>query len=154
MKIPRLYLDTSVIGGYFDPEFEKSTMKLFAQLDAGRGVAIVSDVTLDELAEAPDRVRELVGPKCRFSIETVDESAESVELAKAYVAAGVVPEGYFNDARHVALATVADASLLVSWNFKHIVRFDKIRSFNAINMLRGYLMLDIRSPMEVPLDEY
>lgn len=35
---------------------------------------------------------------------------------------------------HIALATIADVDILVSWNFKHIVRYDKIRQFNAINL--------------------
>jgi hypothetical protein len=50
---------------------------------------------------------------------------------------------------HIALATVADADMLVSWNFKHIVRFDKIRMFNAANLTQGYKPLAIHSPREV-----
>jgi hypothetical protein len=54
---------------------------------------------------------------------------------------------------HIALATVADADILVSWNFKHIVRFDKIRMFNAANMEQGYKALPIHSPREVTTHE-
>ena len=50
---------------------------------------------------------------------------------------------------HIALATVADADLLVSWNFKHIVRFDMIRLFQAVNLEQGYKSLAIHSPREV-----
>ena len=39
--------------------------------------------------------------------------------------------------------------LLVSWNFHHIVRFDQIRRFNAVNLESGYKVIDIRSPREV-----
>jgi len=35
---------------------------------------------------------------------------------------------------HIALATIAEADILVSWNFRHIVRFDKIRLFNRIGL--------------------
>ena len=41
------------------------------------------------------------------------------------------------------------ADLIVSWNFKHIVHFDKIRQYNAISALNGYREIDIRSPAEV-----
>ena len=34
--------------------------------------------------------------------------------------------------RHIALATIAAVDALVSWNFKHIVRLQKIRLFNAV----------------------
>jgi hypothetical protein len=37
----------------------------------------------------------------------------------------------------------------VSWNFRHIVRLDKIRLFNAINVELGYQALSIYSPREV-----
>jgi hypothetical protein len=54
---------------------------------------------------------------------------------------------------HIALATVANVDVLVSWNFKHIVRFDKIRLFNAANLQQGYKLLAIHSPREVSPDE-
>lgn len=65
------------------------------------------------------------------------------------MSAGILGEGSRADAVHVAAATVAEADLIVSWNFTHIVRFDKIKMFNGVNILKGYRPLDIRSPMEV-----
>ena len=53
------------------------------------------------------------------------------------------------DAQHIALATVCRADLVVSWNFKHIVHYEKIRGFNSVNLREGYGMVDIRSPREV-----
>ena len=44
---------------------------------------------------------------------------------------------------------IAHADLIVSWNFRHIVHFDKIRGFNAVNLQEGYPLIDIRSPKEV-----
>ena len=54
-----------------------------------------------------------------------------------------------NDMLHIALATVAEADVLVSWNFRHIVRLDRIRLFNAVNLEQGYKTLTIYSPREV-----
>jgi hypothetical protein len=53
------------------------------------------------------------------------------------------------DAHHVALATIAKADLIVSWNFKHIVHVDKIRAFQPVNLVQGYTSIDIRSPLEI-----
>ena len=50
---------------------------------------------------------------------------------------------------HIALSTAADVDVLVSWNFKHIVHYDKIRQFNAVNLRLGYKSLQIFSPREV-----
>ena len=53
----------------------------------------------------------------------------------------------------MAAATVARADLILSWNFKHLVRYDKVRKFNGVNALNGYPAIDIRSPLEVAHDE-
>ena len=76
-------------------------------------------------------------------------SAEAVELADAYLNHNVLTQNYRDDARHIAIATVAGADLLVSWNFKHIVHFEKIQRFNAVNIEMGYKPILIYSPREV-----
>ena len=48
-----------------------------------------------------------------------------------------------------SLATIAAVAALVSWNFRHIVRLDKIRLFNGVNAELGYPPLAIYSPREV-----
>ena len=53
------------------------------------------------------------------------------------------------DMQHIALATIARVDALVSWNFKHIVRLEKIQLFNSVNVQSGYPELNIRSPREV-----
>ena len=87
---------------------------------------------------------------------TQDEALEQVAidddvraLAYAYISAGVLTRKRRSDAFHVAAASVAGADLVVSWNFKHLVNYDRIRKFNAVNLMNGYRPLDIRSPKEV-----
>jgi hypothetical protein len=60
---------------------------------------------------------------------------------------------FYADGTHIALATITEADLLVSWNFRHIVRYDKIRLFTAVNLERGYRPLAIYSPREVASNE-
>ena len=57
--------------------------------------------------------------------EIVDVSKEALQLRDAYLKAGIVTLKYSDDALHVALASVSNCSLIVSWNFKHIVHFEK-----------------------------
>lgn len=73
---------------------------------------------------------------------------ESKNLAQAYIDERILGTSSFNDAYHIALATVNRLDVLVSWNFKHIVNFDKIKLFNSVNMRLGYPIIDIRSPLE------
>jgi len=74
-------------------------------------------------------------------------------LRDAYLAAGILDPELTDDATHVAAATAARADALVSWNFKHIVRIDKMRAFNRVNLQTGFGLLSIVSPQEVRLDD-
>ena len=64
-----------------------------------------------------------------------------------------IAPGMRADALHIALATVARVDVLVSWNFKHIVNLKRIHAYNAVNLKKGYPLLEIRTPREVPSDE-
>ncbi|MCK4659980.1 MAG: PIN domain-containing protein [Phycisphaerae bacterium] len=149
MKHLRVYADTSVLGGCFDEEFAEASRTLLDLAQAGELTVLISDLTLEELEQAPVRVRDLVSELPEGYVEPLVRDGESVDLRDAYLKAGVVGERSSNDALHVALASVAKADLIVSWNFRHIVHIEKIRGFNAVNLREGYPMIDIRSPREV-----
>ena len=149
MKRLRIYLDTSVFGGYFDEEFSKASLKLFDEIKEGRYTLVVSTVTLRELDKAPKRVQELLGSISGESVEIVESTDETIDLRDAYLAAGIVGPAYADDAEHIACATIANVDIIVSWNFKHIVHYHKIRGYHAVNMLKGYKVISIHSPSEV-----
>ena len=69
--------------------------------------------------------------------------SEAVEIAQG------LARKITDDAHHVAIATAERVDMIVSWNFQHIVHFDKIRGFNAVNLREGYSPIEIRSPKEV-----
>jgi len=149
MKKLRVYIDTSVVGGCYDREFENESRSLFAMASRGEILLIVSDILAEELEMAPEGVRSVLASVPEENIELAELSQEAAALRDAYMEAEVVGPEQAYDAYHVALATVARADLIVSWNFKHIVHFEKIRGFNAVNLREGYLPVDIRSPQEV-----
>ncbi len=72
-----------------------------------------------------------------------------MRLQQAYLDAKIVTPQMAVDALHVSLATVAECAMIVSWNFRHIVHFRKIRLYNAVNALNGYREIAIHSPYEV-----
>ena len=145
----RLYLDTSVYGGYFEPEFEKWTRLMFERIRMNRDVILFSSVVTTELEGAPAHVQELLVsiPTRQLQLVELDEAA--IELADAYLAAKVVGRTSLADCRHIAMATLARANALVSWNFKHIVSLERIYGYNSVNLRSGYPMLEIRSPIDL-----
>jgi hypothetical protein len=81
--------------------------------------------------------------------EVLAVNDEALDLAAVYEAHSILAPRFRNDLLHIALATVADVDVLVSWNFRHVVRLEKIRLFNAVNLERGYKPIQIYSPREV-----
>src|ERR1019366_462972 len=144
----RIYIDTSVFGGYFDEEFAEHTIPLFDRLRNNEFTLLFSTVTQDELENAPKKVKELVTSLKPKWTEFLDTTDEVVDLATEYITEKVVGLTSYADCLHIALATINRADFLVSWNFKHIVNVERIRGYNAINIKNGYKQLEIRSHRE------
>lgn len=152
MPTLRIYVDTSVFGGCFDPEFQDDSKRLMKEFSAGQKIAVLSDLLLLELEEAPSDVKTLLESLPADSVEYAALDEEAIMLANSYISEGALGVGSVLDARHIAIATISRVDVLVSWNFKHIVNFNRIRQFSAVNLKMGYLPIEIRSPKEV-LDE-
>jgi len=148
-----VYCDTSVIGGCFDEEFSEWSNLLMDEIRVGEKTIVLSDLTLEELARAPAQVRDVIDTIPRSSIRFIAFNERADMLAKAYIAEGIVSEDWYIDCRHIALATVERVDVLVSWNFKHIVNYNRIRMYNSVNLKRGFPVIEIRSPREVLYDE-
>ena len=145
----RIYVDTSVIGGCLDTEFAAASNALLDMARQGRIVLLLSDLLATELSRAPRNVQNVLSSLSPEHTETVPETFETQRLRDLYISAGVATRAQANDALHVALATIARADMIVSWNFKHIVHFDKIRGFNSVNIREGLPPIAIYSPLEV-----
>jgi len=145
---PRIYIDTSVIGGYFDEEFESASRRLFDRIANKDFDVYFSEVNETELSLAPKHIRDLknIIPTDCYKYLILNDEAK--ELAETYVKEKALGQASLNDAYHIALASVSRLDCLISWNFKHIVNFDKIRLFNSINLKLGYPLIDIRTPLE------
>ena len=149
----RIYVDTSVVGGCEDEEFSEHSVRLMERFVRGEFVLVVSTLMVQELAAAPDKVREHLALVPETHIETLQLDTEAMELAEAYISSGVIMAKMRADAQHIAIATVARVDVLVSWNFKHIVNLHRIHGYNSVNLRRGYPTLEIRAPREVLSDE-
>ena len=147
--IKRIYIDTSVVGGQFDKEFSVDTIPFFNAVSTGQFIIIVSDLLKAELLRAPHQVREFLTTIPTKQTEQIWLTQEAADLADQYISAKVVGQTSRADCQHIALATLAKADVLVSWNFKHIVNLDKIRGYNGINYQLGYNMIEIRTPKEI-----
>ena len=76
-------------------------------------------------------------------------SKEAEELAEIYVKQGIFPEKYFDDALHVALASVNQIGVLLSWNFTHLVKLKTRRMVSIVNLSKNIMPVEIASPPEL-----
>ncbi|MCA1760333.1 MAG: PIN domain-containing protein [Bacteroidales bacterium] len=147
--IKNIYIDTSVFGGYFDKEFEKETKPFFDKVIKDKIKIIISEVLELEIYRAPVFIQDFFESLPNEIIERVELTDEIRDLADTYINEKVVGKISRADCQHIALATVYNADVLVSWNFKHIVNLERIRGYNSINFRKGYQMIEIRTPKEI-----
>jgi predicted nucleic acid-binding protein len=145
----KIYIDTSVVGGYFDEEFKEATIKLFERLENNEIIFVVSDLLDLELINAPQHVREHLFKYPANKFERIELTVEAIQLADKYITENVVGKTSLEDCRHIAMATIHKVDVLASWNFKHIVNLDRIKGYNSVNLRLGYSMIEIRSPKDL-----
>ena len=152
MRAPKIYIETTIFNYYFDTDRDAhaDTVTLLNECAAGKFEPYTSDYVLEELEDAPDEKREnMIALIEKYGITVLSASDEVKELADRYVSDGALPQGSMADAQHIAVATVAELDIIVSLNFRHIVRPKTIELTGAINIICGYKTVKILSPMEV-----
>ena len=149
MKRQRIYIDTSIVGGFFDLEFEKETKMLFQRLENKEIIFVISNLLQEELEDAPIQVKNLLKKFDKSYFEQVIVTDEVNKLADRYIAEKVVGKTSLDDCKHIALATINNVDILASWNIKHIVNYIKIQGYNSVNIKNGYKSLEIRNPKEL-----
>lgn len=149
MKKDRIYIDTSIVGGFFDVEFEVDTKLLFSKLEKLDIIFVISDLMEIELLNAPEKVRNLLTKYPKECFERVYLTKEAKELGEKYIHEKVVGKSSLEDCYHIAMATINNVDILASWNFKHIVNLTRIKGYNSVNLKNGYKLLEIRNPKDL-----
>ena len=138
-----------MIGGYYDEIFASDTQVFFKRIENKEFQIFFSNVNETELNLAPDHIQKVKSKIPSDCLKHVVLDEESKTLGEQYIDARILAWKNLNDAYHIAIASVNRLDLLVSWNFKHIVNYDKIRLFNSVNLKLGCPEIDIRTPQEL-----
>jgi len=143
------YLDNSVVSSYFNENdaLREITRELWCLMDMGCMHFVVSRVTADEALAGPACVRDFFTFNF-FEDDILPLTVEARDLAADYIRADVLTENHEEDARHVAICTLAGIEILLSWNFTHLANLERRDDFNKINRLHGLPPVRILSPHE------
>ena len=156
MKKLKLYLDTSIINWAVsdDPkraEEKEETLKVIEKINNGEYEGYISELVIAEINKTPDEKHRETLQKYlnEIDVNVIAESEESDELANKYVKEDIIPQKHYNDAVHIALASINNIDVIVSWNFEHMVKIKTKRGVKAVNGLMGYKDIEIAEPKEV-----
>jgi len=149
----KVYLETTLFSYYFDEDRDAhaDTVTLFEECSEGEFEPYTSDYVIREIEDTPsgDKREKMLSLITKYDISVLEATNETNELAERYVSDGALSHGSLIDASHIAAAAVNDLDMIVSLNFRHIVKEKTIQLTNAINTLQGYRKVKIKSPMEV-----
>ncbi|MDR2813317.1 MAG: type II toxin-antitoxin system VapC family toxin [Prevotellaceae bacterium] len=145
----KVYLDTSAISALFDmrsPERMEMTKAAWKQLK--NYDVYISEIVMEELSRVTESLRKnMLESVENATVLPVTKAAQS--LADAYVERGVFPEKYYDDALHVAIASIHQIGILLSWNFTHLVKLKTRRLVTLVNTIENYSPVEIISPPEL-----
>ncbi len=153
MRIPKIYLETSIFNFYFAedaPDKREDTLRLFEEIRQGKYDPYTSDFVLQELQAAPEpKQTKMIDLISEYNVAVLPDTVETQRLAEIYVAEGIIPAKYATDAVHIAATTVNNLDFIVSYNFKHIVKVKTIVMTESVNLREHYKRIGIYSPTEV-----
>jgi hypothetical protein len=143
-----IYLETSVPSGWGREVFDAPLNVFYDDICDSGCTVIVPQHTLDELEDkkTPDEVFEKLNTIKYLVVETPPGAKE---LADLYVERQIIPSGYGGDALHLAIATILEVDVLVSWNLTHIMNENSIPRINKVNKEKGYKPVTVIRPEEI-----
>ena len=116
-----------------------------------RPAYFVSPVVLEEIEAANENSRSQILEVMESAAPgMIEVTTEAYELARFYIDSGILPARKIEDALHVALSTVHEMDVLVSWNHRHMANVRKTEQYRGANLMRGYRKTPlILTPLEV-----
>ena len=152
MRKQKVYLETTMFNYYFDEtkNAQPITVAFFEVIGLGQFEGYTSIYTYNELNKATEpRRSNMLHLIEKFHIVVLDTTEEVIQLAEKYIANNIIPKKKRVDALHIAIASVNEMDIILSYNFKHINKLKTKTLIPAINQVSGYREIFIAQPEEV-----
>ena len=152
MRKQKVYLETTMFNYYFDKtkNAQPSTFAFFEAVGSGQFEGYTSVYAYNELDKASEPQRSnMLHLIEKYHIKVLDTSEEIIHLAEKYIANNIIPKKKRMDALHIAVASVSELDIIMSYNFKHINKLKTKTLIPAVNQISGYRDIFIAQPEEV-----
>jgi predicted nucleic acid-binding protein len=153
MYVYKFFFETTLFNAYHSTQSmikQQYTRQFFQGAAEGRYVPYTSTAVIEELKQASQDLYEKMSALVdQFAIDVLQVTKEVERMADIYVAKGVIPEKYREDALHIAVASVNNLDAVVSYNFEHIAKLKTINRVALINLEERYKVISLPTPEEV-----
>jgi len=150
MKKLKIYLDTSVISHLHQldvPDKMSDTLALWENIKQGIYDVYISEVVLSEISENVGSKQDiLINHLSEINYTPISVDDEVIAYANKIIEEGILTEKSYDDCLHLGCAVVNQCHIILSWNFKHMVRVKTVNGIRYINAMLGYHGIDIYSP--------
>jgi predicted nucleic acid-binding protein len=151
---PTIYIETTIPSYYFntrkDAELQVLSKWTREWWDEKRHEAslVTSTAVLEELSRGnhPFKAEKLA---LLEKIPLLPTSQQVIDVAHVYVARKAMPNDPKGDALHLAFASVYKCDMLVSWNCRHIVNYQKAGYLKQLNTELRLGVPMLVTPMEL-----
>ena len=109
---------------------------------------VTSDATLVEAARGDAR-QALLRHEVLAGLPTLSASPAAAELAERFLATGALPLAAKVDAVHLAVATLAGADYLLTWNCRHLANAQILRRLEREAAKQGWALPRVCTPPEL-----
>ena len=152
MHKQKVYLETTIFNYYFDEtkNAQPITVAFFEAIGSGQFEGYTSVYAYDELDKAPEPQRtKMLNLIEKYNITVLDTSDEIIQLAETYMTNSIIPKKKRLDALHIAIASVNELDIILTYNFRHINKLKTKALIPAINQVSGYRDVIIAQPEEL-----
>jgi len=150
MRKPKIYLDTSVISHLDAPETpdkQADTLQLWEEIKAGLYDVYISDIVIEEFEKNPENKKErLTNYLAEIEYNHISITEDIRKYAGELNRLEILSDKHIADCLHIGSAVTYDCDMLLSWNFKHMVKVKTINGVKSVNSLLGYKEMGIYTP--------
>ena len=149
-RCPKLFIETTVFNFYFEGKQgrkQQDARRLFEAINTGAYEAYTSEAVIEELKDASEeKFAQMKVLSNKYFQRPIKSSPEAEHLAEIYIAKGIIPDKFKEDALHIAIATTNNLDFVVSFNYGHIVKTKTMIGVGLTNLREGYRQIGLGTP--------
>jgi predicted nucleic acid-binding protein len=129
-----------------------NTIRFWEDIMSGKYNVFISQTTAQEIrdCEEPKRsvlLKHIKEANLAENIIVINDSIKT--FAQQIIDDGILSQKSYDDCLHIASAVLNNCDVIVSWNFKHLVRYKTVNGVRALSLKNNHKLIDIITPTEL-----